>query len=995
LSQLSQFHCLLLHRLAAAFDLYVYHFNVCTEFWEDMTTTAEDRWRAVRAAGTVDVAEEGEELDLDIENPLLKSWGKAGRETVKLLADLEESEHALTPVWLDLPDEEPRTVLRAVQQLVSRRTSRLDQRLCQDRSLQMAGCPGILREIETVHDSIIGNLLDPEHGHAAGLRLTDIAVLVPDMASYKPVIGQVFDGRGGVPYNLVDSSAAEDSVYGRALLGLLDLAVGDFSRKQVFELLLNPCFMAAAGVDRDEVSVWLDLAEELGVFHDLDAEQRVARGLPASWRFTWEQALRRLRLGLTLDPGETVPETSPFAEFPAAVPPFLGEEPAARLSTVVRRLGTALRGLDQRRESCAGWRDLFLQLMESFLDIPDDLPGEQQVRKALVRALDSLVGGEAQLGLSSCLAAAEAEEEFGLSLVREYLAEALGSISSGRGRYLVGGVTVASFLPMRPIPFKVVYIVGLQEGGFPGRADRSTLDLRLVRRRLGDVGRPDANRYLFLENLMAVRERLYLTYVNRDLAKDEEFYPCSVLKQLAEFIEARVLPEGEEFLETNIPLRPSDWTCVSPAAESWTDLGRTWSASHRLLGIIERAKGLPEWVEPLLAALRERVGSSPEAPEAFLFRQALAALGGGETPADAGLAVPVAGTVPVDVSELERLLRDPAAATLRRHLGLREAEANEALLAEDEPVVLSMLTRYGYTREAMAEYLATGDRDAAVAHLQDRLGEAQRQSLAPVGTFADLQADSLAHVLDERLGEEDPFSSLRGRELWRELVFGGAARGDLPPARHVPEVIVTGIPVGERRVDVALSGRVEFFCPARDGVATMVVVTDSALHAARFEDKSHAPGYQVLGPLLAWCALRGAGVDLDLGEALDVQVAYRGTRKSMALHTWRFEMTPPEGMAWLRSLLASLLSGTACELLPYAVLVNDAELVEAVRVPENGPLAALPDRIRDRIEAEQERQHSPYRPPEFLAAVDDLAVPEDAWEKLLARLAPVWRGREV
>jgi hypothetical protein len=541
----------------------------------------------------------------------------------------------------------------------------------------------------------------------------------------------------------------------------------------------------------------------------------------------------------------------------------------------------------------------------------------------------------------------------------------------------------------------VVYIVGLQEGGFPGRADRSTLDLRLVRRRLGDVSRPDANRYLFLENLMAVRERLYLTYVNRDLAKDEEFYPCSVLKQLTEFIEAHVLPEDEEFMEPGIPLRPSDWQCVRPVPEPWTDLGATWSANQRLLGILEQAGGLPEGTGSLVSALRARLEATPEAPEAPLLRQALTACGVGEVSLDTGLAVPVAGAVPVDIAELERFLRDPAAATLRRHLGLRETEANEALLAEDEPVVLSMLTRYGYMREALAEYLATGDRDAAVAHLQDRLDDAQRQSLAPSETFAELQAESLAHTLDERLGEDDPFLALRERELWRELVFGGAARGDLPPARHVPEVVVPGIPVGERSVDVALSGRVEFFCPARDGVATMVVVTDSALRAARFEDRSHAPGHQVLGPLLAWCALRGAGMELGLGDALDVQVVYRGTRKAVDLHTWRFEMTPDEGMAWLRSLLASFLDGSGCELLPYAVLVSDTELVEAVRVPESEPLPDLPGRIRDRIEAEQERQHSPYRPPEYLAAVDNLTVPADAWDKLRNRLGPVWRGREV
>lgn len=987
LSQLSRFHCLLLHRLAAAYDLYIYHFNVCTEFWEDMTTLAEDRWRAVHAASTRRGEDEGEELDLAIENPLLKAWGKAGRETVKLLADLEDSAYAAVPIWLEDPSDEPPTsVLGAVQQLISRRTSQLDERLPQDRSLQVAGCPGMLREIETVHDSIVGNLLNPETGHAAGLQLTDIAVLVPDLATYKPVIGNVFDGRGNVPYNLVDSSAAEDSVYGRALLGLLDLAVADFSRRTVFELLLNPCFMVAAGVDRDEVSGWLDLADRLGVFHDLDAAHRAERGLPPTWRFTWEQALRRLRLGWALETTENPPDDSPFAQFPAAQWPFVDEATVGRFSLVVRRLGNALRGLGQKHLTCAEWRATVTGLMEAFLAVPEELSGEQQVRKALIRALDALVDGEAQPGLDDCLGAAGAPERLGLALLREYLSEALGAIPSGRGRYLVGGVTIASFLPMRPIPFKIVYIVGLQEGSFPGQPERTTLDLRLARRRLGDVNRTDANRYLFLENLMAVRERLYLTYVNRDLAKDEEFFPCSVLKQLTAFVEQAVLP-GEPFQEAHIPLRASDWTCVSPQPTGWTDLPASWQPGVRLVGLLEKV-GLAGR-EGLVPLLRERLASlPPEAPERPVLEQGLAALTGRTERATDNALFSASGTVPVEIAELARFLRDPADATLRRHLGLRDQSGSEALLAEDEPVRLDALARYQEVRGAMVEFAASGSREEASGRLAERLTAAQRQSLAPTEVFGELQLASLEAAVDQRLGDTDPFAEVRG-DLLREVVFG-SAREDRSPAWHLPEVVLRGIPVGGREVDVALSGRLEFLRPATDSPATVLVVTDSECRTARLEDGTRVPGPQVLAPLLAWCVLRCAGGDVALGNELSVVVAYQTRQKPLELHNWQFALSVEAGKEWVRSLLTSFLGGAACELLPYDILATDAELVAAVRAGEPVPDLAL--RLAAAIEGDGENFHPLYHPPEFLGALDTLAVPEDAWERIAARLGPAWRG---
>ena len=997
LSQLSRFHCLLLHRLAAVHELYIYHFNVCSEFWEDMTTLAEDRWRAVRAARTAEIPDQGEELELDIENPLLKACGKAGRETVKLLADLEESEHAAPPVWLDPTPRPPATVLEAVQDLVSRRSSRLDARMPQDRTLQVAGCPGLLREIETVHDSIVSNLLDPEAGHVAGLRLTDIAILVPDMPTYRPVIGHVFDGRGTVPYNLVDSSAAEDSVYGRGLLALLDLAAGDFSRKQVFELFFNPCFLAAGGLGRDEVSEWLALADELGIFHDLDADQRAERGLEADWHFTWEQALRRLRLGMALDPAEPVPEDSPFAAFPAAVPPFAGEDAAAGFSLAVRRLGTALRGLGKRKCSGVEWSHTVRRLMASFLAVPEDLPGELQVRSALDRALDSLVGDERQPGLAACLAVAGAPERFGLPLLREFLQEALGAVPSGRGRYLVGGVTIASFLPMRPIPFKVVYIVGLQEGSFPGTPERTTLDLRLARRQLGDVNRTDANRYLFLENLMAVRQRLYLTYANRDLAKDEESFPCSVVNQLLAFVSERVLPEGAEFREATVPLQAADWRCVRPATEAWTDLPTTWSMAMRAVGILNRAGTDAEGRAELARQVRERLaGAPPDAPETAVLEHCLAALGTAAEDKGGALAagLPNRGVVAVGVEELARFLRDPAAATLRRHLSIRDEAASEALLAEDEPVGLDRLERYGPLREAVAEFAAAGDLEEAMRRLRDHLGAAERASAAPTGLFGELQGEALADTLGQRLAEEDPFAPVRDGAFLREVVFGGSARGDRPPARPLPEVLVPALRVGDRDVTVALSGRVEFFRPVRDGVAAVLVVTDSEYKAAnlvpRGQPPDYVPGYQVLAPLLFWSALRMAGETCVQADALDVFVAYRKD-KGVSLLRWRFEMDSALGESWLRRLLAEYLNGTACERLPYDVLAADAELVAAVRLGDRGD-ADWSARIELDIDDDADSYSPRYRPPEYLEALDSLAVPPDAWERIVGRLGPVWQG---
>jgi hypothetical protein len=407
-----------------------------------------------------------------------------------------------------------------------------------------------------------------------------------------------------------------------------------------------------------------------------------------------------------------------------------------------------------------------------------------------------------------------------------------------------------------------------------------------------------------------------------------------------------------------------------------------------MVGILERFAGRDR--EALERQLRERLELlPPDAPERPVLEQGLVALAGRAPVADAELLPPATGLVPVETTELARFLRDPAEATLRRHLGLRDQSGNEALLAEDEPVRLDFLARYQQVRNAVADFLASGDPERTAAALTDRLAVAGRQSLAPAGRFGELQAAALQETVAERLGGDDPFAGVRERGLLRDVVFG-SARADLPPSRHLPEVVLAGVPVGESRVDVALSGRVEFLGPAKDGVATIVVVTDSTCRSAKLTPEEWAPSHQVIEPLLAWCALRTANADLALGEALEVVVAFRVNKKPLDLKVWRFAPTIEEGAAWLRGLLAEFLGGAACELLPYEILAADEDLVEAVRL--GIPIPELPARIAEAVLADGEDLHPLRHPPEFLGALDSLAVPEDAWERIVARLGLVWRG---
>ena len=83
------------------------------------------------------------------------------------------------------------------------------------------------------------------------------------------------------------------------------------------------------------------------------------------------------------------------------------------------------------------------------------------------------------------------------------------------------GVAVATFAPLRALPFRIVFMLGLDERVFPSPAGFGALDLRAAAPQPGDVTPREQDEYVFLETLLSARERMYLSYIGRDAETGE------------------------------------------------------------------------------------------------------------------------------------------------------------------------------------------------------------------------------------------------------------------------------------------------------------------------------------------------------------------------------------------------------------------------------------------------------------------------------------------
>ncbi|HJX54264.1 MAG TPA: exodeoxyribonuclease V subunit gamma, partial [Polyangia bacterium] len=699
------------HRMLAALgrhiEVVLYTLNPCREFWEDVETTSEVRRRVARTPqadhalddpfGLLGAWGAGElcsprtiagglgnpprvPMSDGTENLPLRLWGRPGRENLRLLGQLDTchfEEHFV-------PSAAPTLLARLQNDILDRAArSEPDPTLCADDSLQVLACPGIRRELEVVAAEIWRCLrAQPD------LRCNDIAVIVPESRkdAYLSQVSAVFAESHDLPHHVVDLPLAGGHRLAEAAQMLLDLPFSSFSRKELVPLLTHPCLMARFPDAR--AADWLRLIEELGIVRGADRRDLAGSYLDRDL-FTWDQGLRRLALGafmlgersgeptpVSLDGNQYLPvETAPDERGSA-----LGFALLVRSLIADARFAAGIDGTTERPLS--EWLNFIRGMLAAYLVAIDD-------------AEEGL--------LARCRAALDDIEDVGLQdlpvsyrVAAELARSALASIPGTRGQYLARGVTVASFVPMRAIPFRVVFAIGLGQGDFPRNARRGDLDLREARREAGDVTPREQDLYMFLETLLCTRDRLVLSYLGRDEVTGEERPPSPVVLELREILSSGYLAPGEVeklFDGARPPLRRYADIERLDALPLARDEHAAQLLGKSLRESLPENTAAPASVEDLRRAL------SPSAFSAVAARLSLPA-----PLAPASEPTEEASKIIITLADLRHFLEDPLQGSARFRLRLRETLGDDELAdREDESFATDALDRSARLREAMSK----------------------------------------------------------------------------------------------------------------------------------------------------------------------------------------------------------------------------------------------------------------------------------------------------
>jgi exodeoxyribonuclease V gamma subunit len=532
LSSLPQIQLDTFRALSTRMDVDIYFLNPCQHYWGDIVSDKNLAKRSVRQL----IGKSGpllEEDYLEVGNPLLASMGAQGREFLELILETEN----INPIDAFV-EPVAQTALGIIQKdilnleyagdwgrSITPSIIALDPG---DTSIQIHSAHSKPREIEILLDQLLANFeRNPE------LKPSDVIVMMPNVTDYAPFIHATFRNR--LPYGIADRSFSEQSSLVASFLKLLDLPDSRLTSAEVMDFLETPAVARRFEFGENELSTISYWIREAGIRWEMSGESKSKRWqVPETNQNTWRFGLDRLLLGLAMDSAEgTFGSDLPF-DVNAGDGELLGT-----LAYIVQLLDS-YRDRLSKPHSAVEWQSIINDLLADMY-LPD--VNESLELSVIQSLLQDFVDDTITTEFSETLSGA---------LFRYWMNQQLNDNQSSVG-FISGGVTFATLIPMRSIPFKMVCLLGMNDRDYPREGRTPSFDLmKLDGSRKGDRSRRSDDRYLFLEALLSTEEVFYISYEGRSIKDNQIRPPSVVVGELIDYL-------NQVFDVTNItehPLQP-------------------------------------------------------------------------------------------------------------------------------------------------------------------------------------------------------------------------------------------------------------------------------------------------------------------------------------------------------------------------------------------------------------------------------------------------------
>lgn len=579
-----------LYAMSLHCDVHFFFTNGCREYWGDLIDTRfirklsslqrtsyfSHRVTPVLTKQVLESAEQNNEHDeFLIGHPLLSNWGKLGRDFLYLLTELEQRDNVQSiDVYTTL--SEPHLLSQVQSRILHLDGQRALNFIENDRTLTFHSCHSLMREVEVLHDYLL-HLFQQD----SDLTPKEIVVMVVDIDKYTPYIQAVFGQQSqnvqtAIPFSISDTTLSEQDVLIASFLRLLTLNENQFSAEEVLALLDIPAIRAKFEIELVDLAQIRHWVTHSGIRFGLDKQES---GQTQPNYNAWQAGLERMLLGYAMREEHGIWQES--LAFDSSY--GLQGELTGRLAEFLATLSQWHQDL-QLPQTIEQWHVRLTACLTDFFFLDENnaslLLYLQEVIEEVIESIK--------------------KTNFEQVLTSEVLAEVLRSALAEHPntmRFLAGKVNFCTLLPMRSIPFKVVCLLGMNDGEYPRQQIPNSFDLMQYDRRKGDRFRRDDDCYLFLEALLSAQEYFYVSFVGRSIIDNQIKEPSVLVSQLLDYLVDKLLPKdnGIDWRERLVKQHPM----TAFSSDNFQGAYRSFAKQWLPLAALQKRQAYDNFVQPI------------------------------------------------------------------------------------------------------------------------------------------------------------------------------------------------------------------------------------------------------------------------------------------------------------------------------------------------------------------------------------------------------------
>ncbi len=439
----------------------------------------------------------------EFRNDLLESFGNKSKELIDMFNFKDCNQD------IEIIKNSNNTLLATIQQQIA--ANSINSRLHDDDSIQINSCHTPIREAECLYNYLL-DLFEKDHD----LNPKDILVITTDINKYATFIKAVFmNAAVKIPFQVSGAANNSDDSIIAALEQILSFTEEDFTSEKVISLLEQKRIKQNFQVEDCNYirSVVRKANIRFGINNLSEDDTRYV---------SWEYGLEKILLGYAM-----LTDDEYHVEDGITLYPFKDSEASAsfdllKLKAFVKKLEFILNE-QTKQKTLAEWKKFLIEEVLDSLIYHDDFNKNDRAEIASIKRILSFVDN---LVLDKELPFLIFLDELKSKLFAE----------SRESKLNTGRVTISSPIPVRGIPYKIICFLGLNNDTFPRKDSFMGFDLLGTEYRMGDRNKKETDKNLFLETILAARERLYLSYIGQSVKDNTEIPPSIVLDTLMDYM---------------------------------------------------------------------------------------------------------------------------------------------------------------------------------------------------------------------------------------------------------------------------------------------------------------------------------------------------------------------------------------------------------------------------------------------------------------------------